>query len=180
MANPYHLTAAKKGYHLQPGEVFISREHMQINTVLGSCVAVCLWDQRRKVGGMNHVMLPITPEVEFGTTRYGNVATFVLYDLMRKEGCFPRFLEARVFGGASRLSLAAGSSAESIINVGARNIEVTLKVLQKLKIKIVEKHLGGSEGRKIHFDVQTGRVVMNFIKRFDFSDERNQVLRKSE
>jgi len=27
--------------------------------VLGSCVAVCLWDKRRGVGGMNHFVLPI-------------------------------------------------------------------------------------------------------------------------
>ncbi|PCI30736.1 MAG: hypothetical protein COB67_00880 [SAR324 cluster bacterium] len=173
MANPYHLTTAKRNYHVQPGEVFLSKEDMRITTLLGSCVAVCIWDSHRKMAGMNHIMLPITMEEEFASTKYGNVATFVLYDMIRKEGSLPRFLEAQVFGGASRLALVDAGPA---MNVGARNIEITLKVLEKLKVKVVRKEVGGHRGRKIYFDVQTGLVKASFIKRFNFLDERNRSL----
>src|SRR5690606_1421224 len=41
-----------------PGEYFVSNENLVIMTVLGSCIAACLWDSRVRVGGMNHFMLP--------------------------------------------------------------------------------------------------------------------------
>jgi chemotaxis protein CheD len=40
------------------GEYYVSHEDLVIMTVLGSCIAACLWDSRMRVGGMNHFMLP--------------------------------------------------------------------------------------------------------------------------
>ena len=41
-----------------PGEYFVHDEDMLIMTTLGSCIAACLWDRERRIGGMNHFMLP--------------------------------------------------------------------------------------------------------------------------
>lgn len=172
--NPLHHN--RQSYFLQPGEVFVSRKDMTISTVLGSCVAVCFWEERRKIGGMNHVMLPIFREGESPTTRFANVATFVLRDMMRDEGCGTRMLTARVFGGASSLSTSGGGS----LSVGPRNIEVTLAVLEKLKIPITGKDLGGDTGRKIFFDLHSGKIRMQYIRNYDFVHEKEDILHSDE
>ena len=41
-----------------PGEYFVANENLVIMTVLGSCIAACVWDSRTRLGGMNHFMLP--------------------------------------------------------------------------------------------------------------------------
>ncbi|MDH5559499.1 MAG: chemotaxis protein CheD [Deltaproteobacteria bacterium] len=162
----------KKSYHLHPGEIFISKEDMVINTVLGSCVAVCLWDSKRQIGGMNHVMLPVNPDDQPISTRYGNVATYVLYDMLREEGCYPRFIQAKIFGGANGM---AKYGFKGGVNVGDRNIEITLKVLGKLKLEITGRDIGGHTGRKIQFDVRTGKIVHNYLGQFNFEKELNEI-----
>src|ERR1051326_187977 len=44
---------------LQPGHLVIATEPMQVTTILGSCVAVCLFDTTKRIGGINHFMLPL-------------------------------------------------------------------------------------------------------------------------
>lgn len=176
MAETYHIPGLKKGYHLQPGEVFVTGEEMTISTVLGSCVAVCLYDPYKKIAGMNHVMLPKLPPGQMPSTRYGNVATFVLYDLMVEHGCSKGNLQVSVYGGANGLSKGAGPSPLSVMQVGEKNLEVTLKVLQKLNLKIRHQDTGGAIGRKIQFDSTSGLVEANFLRRFDFTHELGEIL----
>jgi len=159
----------RKNYHLQPGEVFVTAEDMNVSTVLGSCVAVCLWDSRRHIGGMNHVMLPRFGEGKEPSTRFGNVATFVLLDLMREHGCLRGDLEVSVFGGAN--SMLSAGPLNPAMQVGKNNIEVTKSVLEKLKLKIIVEDTGGTIGRKICLDCSTGKISASFLKKFDFTHE---------
>ena len=68
-----------------PGEFYMTTQNVAIATTLGSCISACIWDERSRIGGMNHFMLPITNkeahEVNWGqrektadATRYGNFA----------------------------------------------------------------------------------------------------------
>lgn len=165
MLNKFNFPGKPTSF-LKPGEVFVTGDNMVISTVLGSCVAVCLWNEDRRTGGMNHVMLPVCRETDPVSTRFGNIATFVLYDLMKKNG--GRGVHARVFGGACRLS----SEGHCIsIGVGKRNVEITLAVLDKLGIPVVGKDVRGNKGRKILFDVHTGKIRMNYIENFQFDKE---------
>ena len=43
---------------IHPGEYFATADDTIISTVLGSCIAVALYDPRSCVGGLNHFMLP--------------------------------------------------------------------------------------------------------------------------
>ena len=54
-----------------PGEYYVSHEDLVIMTVLGSCIAACLWDSRMRVGGMNHFMLPEGDSLDV-SGRYGS------------------------------------------------------------------------------------------------------------
>src|SRR4051812_50175375 len=56
------LVMGRKTVYLLPGELHASAEQTQVTTILGSCVSVCLWDQKLRIGGMNHFLLPMWRE----------------------------------------------------------------------------------------------------------------------
>jgi chemotaxis protein CheD len=69
-------------------------------------------------------------------------------------------IKAKVFGG--------GEVIETTIkqfNVGERNIQIAIEVLEELKIPIIAKSLGGKLGRKIEFNTSTGEVKHRFIEK---------------
>ena len=84
---------------LQPGHLIVSADPTDVTTILGSCVAVCLWDEQRRIGGINHFMLPLSG-YNAATPRFGDVAMNRLIDDLRAIGGSLPFLQARVFGGS--------------------------------------------------------------------------------
>lgn len=168
------ISIAPPVQHLQPGEVLLLQGSGVISTILGSCVSVCLWDLELRIGGMNHVTLPVGLEPEAMSTRYANVGTYVLYDLMRDAGCKAERMKVHVYGGASGIS---GKEMMSQWSVGNRNTEVTLQVLQKLGLRAHHQSIRGNVGRKLHFNVAAGRIEMTYLQGYDFrhEQERTQV-----
>ena len=76
-----------------PGEYFVSDENMVIMTVLGSCIAACLWDSRARMGGMNHFMLP-DGDLADASGRYGSYAMELLINKLKKTRSNIEFLLA--------------------------------------------------------------------------------------
>jgi chemotaxis protein CheD len=72
--------------YLLPGQLHVSADPCQIRTILGSCVAICLWDSHLGVGGMNHFLLPASSEGHPATTRFANVATQSLFEMLQALG----------------------------------------------------------------------------------------------
>lgn len=140
-------------YFLKPGYIFVSNRPTVISTVLGSCVAVCIYDRKRKVGGMNHFQLPSTNEKEASTARYGNVATLTLIGMMLNEGSKVKHMEAQIFGGAFNPRVTR-------MDIGRQNIRVARAILIKKGIRIVSEDVGGEKGRKIVFDTSSNEVAI--------------------
>ena len=90
---------------IRPGEFHATREDHVISTVLGSCVAVALYEQTRGVGGLNHFMLPdanFSPRMaESRSGRYGMYAMEMLLGDLIKLGSTRQHLRAKVFGGGT-------------------------------------------------------------------------------
>lgn len=126
-----------------------------VTTVLGSCVAVCLFDETTGIGGINHYMLPFWNGKELASPKYGNIAIESLIKKIEHLGCKRENLVAKVFGGANQLDHKLG--------VGQRNIKIAEELLVDLKIKVVAKSLGGHKGRKLNFNTSTGEVFMKYI-----------------
>ncbi len=126
---------------LFPGEVFCEREPHLISTILGSCVAVCLWDRRLRFGGMNHFVLPIRPAAELPSGRFGDVAISALLESMVGLGSRLENLEAKVFGGANVLVPEAGG-----VSVGRRNLRLAMRELRARRIPVVAGRLAGDQG----------------------------------
>ncbi|MBF0380462.1 MAG: chemotaxis protein CheD [Magnetococcales bacterium] len=144
-----------KQHFLMPGALFVKDDDYAITTVLGSCIAICIWDKSLLKGGMNHYKLPLWNGDGLPTPKYGNIAINVLVEKMLAMGCKRKNLTAKVFGGGAVLKGNAG-----VMNVGERNIEVAWDILKVEKIPVVASSVGGEESRKIIFSTRDGSVMM--------------------
>ncbi|MFK5857082.1 MAG: chemotaxis protein CheD [Bacteroidota bacterium] len=147
-------------YYLLPGALKFSSKPMEITTLLGSCVSVCLWDPRLKIGGMNHYMMPLWNGTGLASPKFGNIAIEKLIKSLISLGSHHNDIVAKVFGGAAVLN-----SSECIFNIGERNIDIQENILKQMGINVVAKSLGGDKGRKLIFNTDTGLVKMKFIKK---------------
>jgi chemotaxis protein CheD len=140
-------------YHLQPGYIFSSLEPALISTVVGSCVAVCLFDRRLQFGGMNHFLYSKVPWRGKTTAQYGDVALPALIRIMTHQGSRVQDLEAQLFGGAAR-------SLDDHWDMGLKNVKVARKILKKNGIPIVSEDVGGVKGRRLIYHTRTNETVV--------------------
>lgn len=126
---------------LTAGDLHCEREPVLLRTVLGSCVAVCLWDRRQRFGGMSHFLLPNCPDPGDWSPRFGDVAVATLVGRMQALGSSASDLLAKLFGGANVLPTDMGAFA-----VGGRNIDIARAELARHGIPVVASHLSGEQG----------------------------------
>lgn len=134
-------------------------------TVLGSCVAACIRDPRKGIGGMNHFLLPIQnkpkklkpwPESYLNDdARYGDLAMELLINDIIKRGGQRQYLEAKIFGGAQMF--------ESRMEIGQRNVAFVREYLTFESIAIRSHDVNGIYGRKVYFIPETGDVYVKRI-----------------
>ena len=140
-----------------PGEYFVYDEDLLITTTLGSCIAACLWDRERRVGGMNHFMLP-----DMGTGvgngadggRYGSYAMELLINELIKRGATRSTMEAKVFGGGAVVS------GMNSINIGEQNTQFVLNYLRTERITVVSKDVMDIFPRKVCFLPRSGKAMV--------------------
>ena len=147
-------------HFLYPASIFVSKKAYQINTILGSCVAVCIWDPILNMGGMNHYMLPLWNGNGLASPKYGNIAIRKLIEKLVNLGSNRANLKAKVFGGAEVMD-----SQNSQYHIGYRNILLAKEALKEEKIPIISSSVGGKHGRKIIFYTQTGEVKQRYIQK---------------
>jgi chemotaxis protein CheD len=147
-------------HYLMPAELMVADRPGFITTVLGSCVAICLWDESIKLAGINHYMLPLWNGYGLETPKYGNIAIEKLIEKMLAKGSSPNKMIAKVFGGAEVLNLK-----EHTFDISERNILIAKELLGQKKIALVASSIGGKHGRKIIFDTATGKVYQKFINK---------------
>lgn len=146
--------SASARLYLQPGQWIATAEPSTITTILGSCVAVCLWDPHLRIGGMNHYMLPFETGRFTGSPRFGDVAIHQLVEKLVSLGAKPYALIATLVGGACVMEAfrRAGD------HIGTRNAELAERILPTHGIRVVRRDLGGNRGRKLVFETATGGI----------------------
>ncbi len=140
--------------YVLPGRLFVTAEPYVVTTILGSCVAVCLWDPTLRAGGVNHFLLPHRAGPRLSSPRFGDPAMERLIAKTLALGSRPRDLQAKVFGGAHVLDQGDDR------HLGARNVEVAHRVLAREGIPVVAEDVGGKGGRKVIFHTVDGRVLL--------------------
>lgn len=142
-------------HFLFPGTLFADPRECQVSTVLGSCVAVCLWDFESRRGGINHFMLPLWNGEGLATPKYGNIAMEKLLAKLFAMGCRREHLIAKVFGGANVMG-----TGNEVFMIGDRNIHIAFQMLEEYGIPVKGSDVGGRVGRKIVMHTATGVVLV--------------------
>ena len=162
----------KKKVFLQPGEISFETEPSQITTIVGSCIAVCLWDKQRALGGMCHYYLPVQSTQGTPENNYGQFAIPNLIKLFKANGCRREDLIAKVVGGGHVIDVNLGADKD----VGEANTKLAFATLQKFGIPVEGKAVGGPYGKKISFNTDTGEVnFQNIVKSCVNSDAKIKV-----
>ena len=146
----------REAVKILPGQYYAAGRDIVIVTVLGSCVSACLWDPVKRIGGMNHFMLPGSGQagsVADGA-RMGIYAMELLINRMLKLGAERGRLVAKVFGGASVLE---GMDA---LNVGSQNSAFVLEFLRVEGIALAAQDLYDVCPRKVYLFPHSGKVLV--------------------
>ena len=162
-------TQQENPYFLFPGALYVSSKPMQITTVLGSCVAICLYDPVKHIGGMNHFMLPLWNGKGLASPKHGNIAISKLIDQMVSAGALKRNLKAKVFGGGIVIQTQSAQ-----FNIGKKNIDLAFRLLEQEGIPVIASSTGGNHGRKILYDTYTGKVKQKIINNIHEVDQINK------
>jgi chemotaxis protein methyltransferase CheR len=137
---------------IDAGEWKASRESCEVRTVLGSCVAACVYDPVAKIGGMNHFMLPDGSH-DRQPARYGVHAMELLINEIMKLGGDRRRLRAKIFGGANVIRMERTG-----LDIGRDNIAFIRRFLATEGIPVEGERLGGTRPLEVRMETMTGRV----------------------
>ncbi len=156
---------AAKGttYFLEPGYIYFSKRPAMVRSVLGSGVAVCIWDDQQGFGGMIHFLRPQTDEPEKATPQFGNVATAALVRIMEEAGCQRGNLQAQIVGGA-RSEMAGNSS------IGDANVRIAREILIRKGVRVISEDVGGNMGRKVALNTGSGELAVLKTKKIRQTD----------
>lgn len=147
-----------KKYFITDGQFIITTVPAHINTVLGSCVSVCVWDKKLKIGGMNHYLMPGSELSTAGNPNHGYTAIPMLIRSMINRGAQRENMEAKIFGGCN-----SWVHRDHLFAVGAKNVDMADLLLKAAGISIAAQHTGGVYGRKIVFNTLTGKVKVYLL-----------------
>ncbi|MFA6242915.1 MAG: chemotaxis protein CheD [Candidatus Hydrogenedentales bacterium] len=150
-------------YFLEPGFVYFSKQPTTLRTVVGSCVAVCLYDRMLQMGGMNHYLKPLVSDQSKATPQYGNVAIAALIRMMEEAGSRRRDVVAQVLGGGA-------PEEDQGLRIGEQNVSIAREILGRKGIRIVSEDVGGSVGRKVVFDTGTGEIAVLKVQKLRTTD----------
>lgn len=149
-----------------PGEFYVSTQHELVTTVLGSCVAACIHDARRGIGGMNHFMLPEPRGERDGwsstvgrAARYGSDAMEQLINAILIAGGQRADLQVKIFGGGRVLA--------QLTDIGQRNIDFVQRYIATEKLNLCASDLGDVYPRQVQFFPDSGRARVRLLRRHD-------------
>ncbi|HEY8034453.1 MAG TPA: chemotaxis protein CheD [Methylobacter sp.] len=157
---------------IDPGESYVTKKDEIISTLLGSCVAACLYDPVNRVIGMNHFLLAQQHSAHNAALlaseggRYGIHAMELLINQMLRQGAQRIHLKAKAFGGGDVLKL--GNESRGGQSIGAVNCEFIKTFLRTEHIPLVASGLGGHIGRNIFFLASDFSV---YVKRIEHDEE---------
>jgi len=149
---------SERTLHVGQGEHHVSDSpDVVMSTVLGSCIAACIRDPERGLGGMNHFLLPDgdgngdSEEAK----RYGVNAMEILINSLLRAGARRDRLEAKLFGGASMF--------DRLRNIGAENAAFAKRFLQAEGIAVIGGDTGGTSARRIRYRPTTGQAMQRLL-----------------
>jgi chemotaxis protein CheD len=145
--------------NVMQGEYYVDNNpHTVLTTILGSCVAACIWDSVIGVGGMNHFLLPgdgRSHQAGGDARRFGVHAMELLLNALLHRGAIKSRMRAKLFGGAKMI--------KGLADIGELNAHFGEQFLREEGIALVGGSLRGDQGRRIQFWPHSGRARQVFF-----------------
>lgn len=126
-----------------------------ITYALGSCIGLCFYDVRLKLGALLHIMLPLNMEAgRKNPLKYADTGIRETVRQMEARGAARSRLTVKTAGGARMFEI---SGSNSLGNIGQRNIESVRTILRQEGISLLAEDVGGTSARTLLLDVSSGQ-----------------------
>ena len=147
---------ADRTINVVQGEYRISKDrNVVMSTVLGSCVAACIFDPECGIGGLNHFLLPGDNKSGSAELKYGSMAMELLINELLKSGARRSTMKVKLYGGAR---ISAGLS-----DIGSKNVTFARDYVRREGFPVIDESLGGTQARRIYFRPTTGDVRLTMV-----------------
>ena len=141
-------------------KVSAKKDDLIITHALGSCLGVTVHDPVACVGGLLHVMLPLSTIDPVKADR--NPFMFVDTGFPRlliesfRAGAQKKRLEIRVTGGAT----SQNGEENDFFQIGKRNLIILRKLLWRDGLLLKSYDVGGSNSRTMSLEISSGKVTI--------------------
>lgn len=131
---------------------------------LGSCVALVVYSQSRKIAGMAHIALPeasVNPaKAKLLPSYFADTGVPQLVEWIEKTaGGVRRSFSYRLYGGASILD------ENNRFDIGRRNALAIKRLLWRYGCGVIKEDIGGTVSRTVSIDASTGEVSVNYVQK---------------
>ena len=153
--------AENAGLVVKMAEIGVLQQVGILRTLLGSCIGVALYERRLKLSGLAHIVMPNSTGRDQSLGKYADTAIpETIRQMTAIAGGVKLSLTAKIAGGANMFSHVSPNNANAI---GDQNIAAVEKILADCRIPIVGRHLGGTFGRRMVVDVESGMVQIHVV-----------------
>jgi len=163
---------ARERVTVMQGQALVSADACaEFSTVLGSCVALCLFDPEARLGGMNHFLLAEppsggnlcdNPDARPGFAgaiideHFGTYLMELLVNHMLLRGARKARLRARLYGGAN--------VNRTTMRIGSANADFARGFVYREGIELLRSDLGGTSARRVDFRPASGQVRCRHVE----------------
>lgn len=141
-------------------KISANRDDTIITYALGSCLGITIYDPVAGVGGMLHVMLPLSTidptKAAWNPFMFVDTGVPSLFIGSYKAGARKERLIVKVAGGAC----SSGDEEEDYFQIGKRNFVMLRKLLWKNGVLLKAHDVGGRESRTMSLDLASGEVAL--------------------
>ena len=135
-----------------------------VTYALGSCIGLCFYDPKLKLGALLHVMLPLNMEAgRKNPLKYADTGIRETLRQLEAKGASRSRITVKIAGGAKMFEVNGGN----LGNIGQRNIESVHTILRMEGIRLLGEHVGGNVARTLLFDLDSGQSCIRSYGRQD-------------
>ena len=126
----------------------------RLKAVVGSCIGVTVYSPKLRLGMLSHVVLPQAKGRTDYPAKYADTAVTHMQTVLESRGAGAGKLVAKIVGGACMFGNGAAT------RIGAANVRAAAAALRAAGIRIAGSEVGGTSGRRLSFDLATGKVTV--------------------
>ena len=129
-----------------------------LQTTLGSCIGIAIYDRGNNIGGLAHIMLPVNNNGDTNKAKYADSAISELLRKLTSKGVDKCELIAKIAGGAKMFD--TNKKISHFMEIGLRNEEAVREGLKREGVRLIAADTGNNYGRNIQFEIATGRITV--------------------